>query len=312
MRNRKYLVILGLVALVGVVVNFAITKKQKTAVRIVVLSNVIPTLPHWVALEMGFYEQEGIEPKEYPFTSSCEPVSAMANGDADFLPGVSMSDIMAGVDKARLKPLLISHCRVVMTPPFESLIVPSGSPIANVRDLEGKTIAVFPGQTSAAALKTFLTEKGVDITKIQFRKLPPPQHLQALQSGDVACSHAYEPYRSLCLEGGKTRELYGSVYASFNEPAAIGGTVISYKLWAENRPLAEKLIRVWDRSIRFIRQHPKEAREILSKRLNIPDTVAQKATWVDATLSSELDEKVVKATIESYKKNRASRPSVRI
>lgn len=302
MSKRKWFFILGAVALTAALINFLVPKKDKTPVRVVVLSNIIPTLPHWVAVENGYYEKEEIEPKEYSFTSSSEPISAMANGDADFLPGVSMYDVMKGIEKLRLRPILISHSRVSITPPFECLLVPNGSLIGNVKDLEGKTIAVFPGHTSTAVLKYFLKQKGVDITSIQFRPLPPPQHLQALQSGDVACAHTYEPFRSLCLEGGKMRELYGSVYASFNDPAAIGGTVISYKLWVENRPLAEKLIRVWDRSIQFIRDNPKEARDIMKKRLNLSDAVAQKATWVETTLSTELEKKTVEAIIATYKR----------
>ena len=38
--------------------------------------------------EKDYYAKEGIEPKEYSFTSSTDIVSTMANGDADFLPGV--------------------------------------------------------------------------------------------------------------------------------------------------------------------------------------------------------------------------------
>lgn len=302
MRIRKWVVLLVAVALIVAVASFVVPKKEKTPVRVVVLSNIIPTLPHWVAQERGFYAGEGLEPKEYPFTSSSEPISAMANGDADFLPGVAMLDIMNGVAKLKLRPVLISHCRVSKAQPFECLLVPNGSPIGSLKDLEGKAIAVNPGPSSIAALKYFLSGKGVDVSKIQFKPLPPPQHLQALQSGDVVCSHTYEPFRSFCLDGGKARELYGSVYASLTDPCAIGGTVISYKLWVENRPLAEKLLRVWDQSIQFIRDHPQEAREILKRRLNLTDSVAQKASWIELTLVNELDRKTVEDTIAVYKK----------
>jgi NitT/TauT family transport system substrate-binding protein len=301
MRRKTWFVILGVIALGASLLNFAGPKKEKTPIRVVVLSDVISTLPYWTAVEKGFYQKEGIEPKEYSFTSSSEPVSAMANGDADFLPGVSMLDVMNGISKLRLRPVLLSHCRVSTASPFECLIVTSGSSISTLKDLEGKTIAVFPGRTSSAVLKYFLTQKGVDITNIQFKSISPSLHLQALQSGEVACAHAYEPYCSTYLEGGKMRELYGSIYASLNNPAAIGATLISYKLWAEDKPLANRLIRVWDRSIQYIRDNPVEVREILKRRLNLSDAVAQRATWVDATLSTELDRKAVEASITTYK-----------
>jgi ABC-type nitrate/sulfonate/bicarbonate transport system substrate-binding protein len=294
---------LGILALTAALINFAVPKREKTPIRVVVLSDIIPTLPHWVAVEQSFYQSEGLEPKEYSFTSSNEPISAIANGDADFLPGVSMLDAMDSVAKHRLtSTIMLSHCRVSMAPSFDSLLVANGSSISNLKDLEGKTIAVFPGQTATEILKYFLAQKGVNVSNIHFKQLPPNQHLQALQSGEVACTHTYEPFRSACLDENRMRELYGSVYASLNEPAAIGATLISYKLWNESKPLVEKLIRVWDRSIKFIREHPVEARWILRKRLNLSDAVAQKATWVNATLSYEIDRKTVEATISTYKK----------
>ena len=302
MSKRKWFWVLAAVALGAALLNFVVPKRERTSRPDCCLVEHHSDAPPLGCTRPKIYAAEGIEPKEYSFTSSSEPISAMANGDADFLPGVAMLDIMNGCSGLSLHPILISHSRVTMTPPFECLIVPNGSPVANLKDLEGKTIAVNPGQASTAALKYFLTQKKVDVSTIRFRPLPPAQHLLALQSGDVACSHTYEPFRSLCLKGNGMHEIYGSVYASLNDPCALGGTLISYKLWVENRELAEKLIRVWDRSIRFIRDHRKEAREIMRKRLNLPDSVAQDATWVEACLSTELDRQTVEATIAVYKK----------
>ena len=295
------LTILVLLAVTAGATNLFTEGKERIPVRIVILSNIIPTLPHWVAMDQHLYEKEGLDPQVFSFTSSSEPVSAMANGDADFLPGVSMLDLLKAIEKLHFHPIIISHCRINMQRPFESLIVPTSSQISTLQDLEGKTIAVYPGQTSEAVLRHFLSHKGVNIRNITFRPLPPPQHLQMLQTGEVDCAHTYEPFRSAALEGTKMRELYGSIYASLTEPCPIGGTAISYKLWNEKPEVAKKLIRVWDRAILFTREHHDEASRILQQQMNLTPSVAEKTTWMDLSLSQEVSAEMVGKLAQIYR-----------
>jgi NitT/TauT family transport system substrate-binding protein len=269
-------------------------------VRIVAPPAVVASLPHWVAEERGFYADEGLVVSTLQVTSSDLMVQALLDGDADVLASVSLVDVVNGGSRSRRKPLIFSHSRTRSDPPFESILVLRESTISALRDLAGKRMAVYPGITSTAAVRRYLAANKVDTSGIQFIPLPPPEHLMALQRGDVAASHMYEPNRSLTLQARRTRELAGSVYAYFQDASAVGVSAMSARFITERPDAAQRYLRAWNRAIDFIRTNHSEARNILAARLKLPIEVANVATRVDATRSDELDTGSVARTVRFF------------
>jgi len=302
MKKKILISVLAIIAIGLTIYFYKMPDNKIKTVRIGVLSPIIPSLPHWVAMDNGYYEELGLKVIENSQRSSKVLVDFLKNNDLDFLTGVSTTDVInAFVDKnQRLKAKIISHAQIKENEPFEGLLVPRGSLISNIKQLEDKKIAVYPGITAEATLKEFLSKHNVNISNIKFIKLPPPLHLKALRTGEVDCSFTYEPMRTFFLEGEKTREIYSSIYASFYNPSAIGVTVISQKLINEKPDIAKKIITVWNKSIDFINEHPKEARNILKKHLQLNDYTAQKSSWVYLTKTDEIDEEILRNTIKVY------------
>ena len=104
------------------------------------------------------------------------------------------------------------------------------------------------------------------------------------------------------LKENKTRPISQSLYAYFNEPSAIGVSVISPYFYDSHPELVNKILKVWDKSVKYIREHKEEARLILSEKLGLDNDVALKSVWVDVTLFDELDKIAIKRTLETYKK----------
>ncbi len=272
-------------------------------VNIGVLPTLVSSLPHWVAVDKGFYKDEKIKVFEKNNNSSKFLVEALQRNDLDFLVGVSTTDVLnAFADNNNpLDAKIISHAQIKGSEPFEGLLVARGSTIINLKNLENKVIAVYPGGTAEATLKVFLSKKGIDIKTITFKEVAPPLHLDVLRSGDVDCSFTYEPMRTFCLENGKTNEIYSSIYASFCDPVAIGVTVLSNKIIQEKPEIKTKIINIWDKSIDFINNNPKEAKIILMKYLNLNEHTALNASWTYLTKTSEMNERVLENTINAYK-----------
>ncbi len=291
-----------LVALVaGLVVFFAIGKPKRDTVRIVTPPAIIASLPHWIAEEKDFYADERLTVRTISVTSSQYMVQAISSNDADILPAVSLVDVVNSQLRALDRPVVYSHSRMRSGPPFESVVVLASSSLSALKDLEGRRIAVYPGATAKEYMKSYLTAHGVDVSKVTFRPLGPPEHVPALQRGDVDASHLYDPHRTQALQGGLCRELARGVYPSFNEPSAIGCSAVSARFAQEQPKALRKYLRAWDRAIRVIRENPDEARAILARRLNLSPDVSRNATWVDATKSDELDLATVRATIDTIK-----------
>ena len=303
MRN-KILIGLSVLAIGLLVWVFLTPDKKKEKVRICFPPTLIASLPHWVAMEKGFYKEEGIDPTEIPFADSKTMISSLYNNDADFLPAVSLADFIINSKDFgnKFPPIIISHSRMKREPDFEALIIANGSTISTLKDLESKKIAVYPGITSLNTIKYFLTINGVNIKNIEFKPLPPAEHKDLLIKGEIDCSHLYEPMKSQALLNANVKILYNGVYPTFNEPSAIGISVISSKFHNEQPELSKKLLKVWDKSIAFIKDNNTEARQILMKQLKLSEEVAMKATWVDATNTSEVSEENIVKTINSLKK----------
>ena len=303
--TRKYWVFsLAVITAICISVFFFIPEKKVEQIKIGVLPHIIPTLPHWIAVKEKFYEDEGLDIKIYPQRSSSVLIQSMINGDIDYIPGVATVDVINAFadSKMPLKAKIISHARIMKNTPFTGLIVTKNSAIATLKDIEGKKIAVFPGNTAKAALKVFLKNKGIDLANISMIPVLPPEHLGVLQSGDVDVSFAYEPLRTLLLQKYSAAEIYSAIYANLNEPAAIGVTIISNKLIQQNKSALNKLISVWNRSIDFISSNENRAREILKDKLKLDPSIAKNAAWVNATKTNEIDFKVLENEVISYQK----------
>ena len=290
--------LLGLVAVL-LLANYFVTNPPPVDIRVVAPPEIIASLPHWVAEDEGFYDDENITVHTVSLTNSALMVQALSADDADILPAVSLVEVLNSVAGSTLPPQIFSHSRMRLSSPFDSLLVSQGAATATLRDLPGKRIAVYPGTTASETLRHFLSDNNIDSESITFIPLPPPEHVMALQRGDVTAAYVYEPTRTQLLQSGRTRELYGSIYASLNNPSAIGVSVVSSRFVQERREVADRFFRVWDRSIQFIRTDTR-AHAILATRLGISEGVAKAATWVDVTQLRELDIEVVRQTAQLF------------
>ena len=291
MQRRTLLILLAIVVVVLASIYVLIgPPPEKKAIRIVTPGSIIASLPIWVAQERKLFEQEQLQIEITNMTDSKLMVESLLAGNADVLPAVSLADLAAAGAPGNLplmKAKIFSYSRMKKSPPFESLLVMAGSPLSSLKDIENKKIAVYPGISSELAVRYYLKTAGVDDTKVTFVKLPPPLHNERLSQNDVQAIHVYEPYRTASLADGKTRELAGSIYASLTDPCAIGTSAISRKFLYEHGDTAVRFYKVWDRAIQLIRENPTDTRKILAKHLELPDSIAANATWVDATLTTE-------------------------
>lgn len=251
---------------------------------------IVASLPHFVAQRQKIYAKHHLDVRANPIQSSPDMIDAVRLGKVDFLPAVSLVDaINASLDQDVPPLTIISHSRMKKDVPFDSLLATAGSQLQSLKELEGRTIGVFPGGTSEASIKWFLSKFGINVKKIRFMAVPPREQIDMLLAGKIDAVHAYEPERTLGILQYKCRPLSPSVYAAISEPASIGCTALASRVLREDPERARAIIAAWDEAIDFIRQHENEARDILADELGYSRDVAHACTWVDATKSSEVD-----------------------
>lgn len=299
---RKYFLPATLSILaIGIIFSLILLPRSDPAVvRIVTPPSIIASLPHWVAEDRDMYKDYGLSVEIVEYNVSRQMIDSFQAGDADLLPAVSLVDVVKSAQKLASNNIVIfSHSRMQRLPAFESLLVPTSSPVKTLSDLEGKTIAVYPGETSEAVVKSYLTKHNVNASSIRFVRLPPPAHLTALSTGDADASHSYDPFKAQLMVNGYARPISDSVYASLNEPSAIGVSVISRRLLEDQPKVAAKILQVWDHAIEFIETKPEHARQILSQKLKLDPRTAEQAVWVNATSTDQTSSTTVFETIKS-------------
>lgn len=300
--SKLLLVALSVSALVLTLVLFFIPiDNDAKLVRVAFPPHLIASLPHWVAIERNLYRDQGLEVTSEPIISSKTMIDALYSGEIDVLPAVSLKDVLVAIEKRSSANSIIfySHSRMMRSPPFENILVPVNSSIATLKDLRGKNIAVYPGGTSKKVVAHYLASNGVSAEEISIIELPPPEHFGAITRGDIDASHSYEPFRTQYLTENSVRSLTDSLYASLNEPSAIGVSVMSKQFALENVDAKSRFLKAWDAAIEIIREEPSVASQILSSRLKLSLKVASDATRVDATLSKEVNPKMIKETAQS-------------
>lgn len=171
--KKKFIIPLLILAIVVLAIAYVKVgpPPQNITVRVITPPSIIASLPVWIADEKGFFASKNLDIEFVDLTNSKLMVEAMLAGNADILPAVSLVDLASTGgpgNVALLHVQIYSHSRMKKSPPFESILISTGSQLSTLSDLEGKNIAVYPGMTSELAVRHFLRVNGVNPTSVNF------------------------------------------------------------------------------------------------------------------------------------------------
>ena len=154
------------------------------------------------------------------------------------------------------------------------LMVPKGSPIKDLQDMEGKSIGVLTevGTLHYATL-SMLKEAGVDPKSVSIKQVDGPSQLDQLQAGRIDAVETLAPFSQQLEQAGAT---------SLGSPFASLGDEISVIWWAADNEWADAnpdKVKAFQESLeeaeKFIAENDAEAREILQKYSGFPAEVVK-------------------------------------
>src|SRR5256884_8927890 len=106
----------------------------------------VPTgeyVPHYTALEKGWYREEGLDVKIVRGQGSADTVKRIAAGQGE----VGISDISALIAARANTDVAVKAIALWYRRPPHGIFVRADSPIKTPRDLEGKKLAISPGNS---------------------------------------------------------------------------------------------------------------------------------------------------------------------
>jgi NitT/TauT family transport system substrate-binding protein len=229
-------------------------------------------LPLFVAIEEGFFTDEGLEFELARFTSSNELGNAATADQVDVMAGTASNVVfdLFNVSQKRHHLLAINPYSDRPGHVTDHLIVRRDSGITELSQLRGKRIASFPGSVNRIFVNLILEKYGVPRQSYEYLEMAPPNWQPALQAGSIDAVSALEPNATQILEDKIGVSIFPGFYADLMEEVPLSGHWIASGFYDRSDPIQlDALVRVYARAIEFCRESPSQARAYLTKYANV-------------------------------------------
>lgn len=244
--------------------------------------------PFFVALEKGFWQEEGLDVEIVRGYGSADAVQKVAAGAVNIGYGDTGSLIVARTEGADVK--LIGM--VLGLPPY-AVIYPEDKPIATPKDLEGKKIGAAAGDSVRRAFPAFAKIAGFDVGKVEFVTIGYEAYASQLLSRQIdglAEYYAAKPNYDAVAQENNLR-LGILKFSDYGLDIYSNGFLAKESYIRENPDIIRKFLRGAYRGFAYAYQHQDEAVDALLKReptLNREVAKAQFLLDKDAVLNPDV------------------------
>jgi len=240
-------------------------------------------LPTFVALEKGYFQEQGLKVTATLFESGTIITDALITGRVDVQTGsaVIASWLAEQNMPGTYKIFIMYGNREVLEDNTMALMVAKDSPLKGIMDLKGKRLGTFPGIASMAMAKAILRNSFNPDKEITIIEVPPGNIVQALAAGQLDAYFAPEPFGMIGEAKGVARRLIRSPLLLLNLKSGIPGAPFTFNSrFIKERPLVAKKVKAaYYKAVDFIYSHETEARKLLPKYTNLPEPFAMKILW---------------------------------
>jgi len=249
----------------------------------------VSSLTHFVALEKGYYKDEGVCVEANPIKTSNSIAQDLVAGHIDAAIELSVVPLLKNLEKSPNSAKIFSISKITSENGFDGIVVKANSKLKKLEELTGKKVGVFPGTTAKKSLAEIFKTRYPHLNLPVFVELDPSLHIQSLENGDIDALYTYEPTLSLGIVKKGFRKISNSIYALQYTPSPIGVGAVNQKWLQANPETAKAFFCAIDKSVDFIKNNPKEARQILARATNIDFAVANDMNIMPLSLSTQID-----------------------
>lgn len=239
-------------------------------------------LPYFVALERGYFKEQGIEAEMVKLMGAPPIVQGMLTGDLDAGANLVTVD---GMNANTKKEGLVYYMSLYGQNKFaqmEQFVAKSGLDIKAVKDIKGSTprkIMSAPGAGNMAMARAVLgavgMKEGPDYT---LTELAMNLHVDAMKAGTFDFGYTLEPNASVMNSSGAAKTVEAGVVAKYiigreDAYAYMAGGAITGKFMKEKPDVARRFTAAWRKALKDIEQDP-TTRELLKGNTFTPPELA--------------------------------------
>lgn len=278
--NRKRIVLLMALLSIACGLSTPGFTAEQQPIRMAYLQNDIHHLAFWVALEKGFFKEQGVKVEVSGiFKAGPEVMTGFAAGGLDMAYLGEAPSTTAVANKAADVQVVAQ----VNTEGSALVVSPEHTDIQTLSDLAGKTVAV-PGHSTVQdfLLRKALTQAGIAEENVNIIVLKPPEMITALRTGSIDGFIAWEPYPAKASTLGVGRNLLTSAEIWAGHPCCV---LASDTEFLNSHPEeVKKIVKAHVQATEYIQAHPEEAVEIGVQYTGMdPETVRRAMRTVNYT-----------------------------
>lgn len=210
-----------------------------------------------VALNKGFFKEEGIDVTLNPGGFEFDPVTLVASGSDDF--GIKGADDVL-IARSKGVPIVAIAMDYQTNPVCFMSLKDSG--IVKPQDFVGKKVAVKYGQNVYTFYKAMLRKLRID--ERQVTEIPVKFDITPLLTHSVDVLPGYATYEPALFKE-KGIEINVILAKDHGVPACGNVVFTSEKIIKENPDLVERFLRAYIKGWKYAVEHPEEAADIMAK-----------------------------------------------
>jgi NitT/TauT family transport system substrate-binding protein len=225
-------------------------------------------------ISKGFFAKHGLKVKLQTSQGGAATVPALVSGKIQVAGSNVVSLLIAaskGLPIQAIAPGTSAHGAGQKD--FGALMVPKDSPVHDVSDLAGKTVAVNTlNNIAEVVVKASLQKSGVDPAKVKLREIDFPEMGAALDKGDVDAAFLIEPFVTTARQAGDRVIDYS--YVTTEPNLQVGAYAVSRKFAKENPDAVRRYRAAVGETATYLMAHQDEFRTFLAKRAKTPAKLA--------------------------------------
>jgi NitT/TauT family transport system substrate-binding protein len=226
-------------------------------------------------MSKGFFDKNGLKIKLQTSQGGATTVPALVSGKIQVAGSNVVSLLIAaskGLPVEAIAPGTSAHGQGQKD--FGALMVGKKSPIRDVKELAGKTVAVNTlNNIAEVVVKASLQKSGVDPAKVKLREVDFPEMGAALAKGDVDAAFLIEPFVTIARQAGDRVIDYS--YVTTEPNLQVGAYAVSRKFAQENPDAVKRYRAAVGETATYLMAHQAEFRKFLAERAKTPPKLAR-------------------------------------
>lgn len=235
----------------------------------VALLPILDSLPYHVAEEKGLFAQHGIDVTLVPVASAIERDQLMQSDRIDGM--LTELNTTAIFNREAVRIIIVRFARIAYPhyPLFRILASPQ-SGIRTASDLAGVDIGIAKNTVIEYVTDRLLTTRGLSPEQVVKQSVPViPERFQLLLQGRIKAAVLPDPLAKSAMVAGAVEVVADSEHPEY------GVSVLAFRaptLTSQGESV-RRFLRAWDDAAAWINAHPQESRQVLLKKVPIPDNV---------------------------------------